>query len=53
MPGVSRQDELKFWRSLTKLFGGLIEDVRKGTGMLNGVSTETRSSCSRMRWIST
>ncbi len=42
MPAVSRHEERKFWKDLCKLFNQLIEDVKSGSGLLNGVSQEVR-----------
>lgn len=42
MPAVSRHEERRFWKDLCKLFNQLIEDVKNGSGLLNGVSQEVR-----------
>lgn len=42
MPPVSRHEERRFWKDLCKLFNQLIEDVKNGGGILNGMSPEWR-----------
>jgi len=42
MPAVRRSEERKFWKDLCGFFHGLIEDTKKGGGVLHGVSSETR-----------
>ena len=40
---VTRAEEMKLYRALRKLFLQMIEDVRKGSGLLNGVSERVRT----------
>ena len=42
MPAVSKHEERRFWKDLCKLFNQLIEDVKSGGGILNGMSPEYR-----------
>ena len=40
---VTRAEEMKLYRALRRLFLQMIEDVRKGSGLLNGVSERVRT----------
>jgi len=42
MPSVKRSTERKFWKGLCKVFQGLIDQVKQGSGLLNGINQDTR-----------
>lgn len=42
MPPVSRAVERKYWEGLYKCFKRLIDDIKNGSGLLNGVTQDVR-----------
>ncbi len=42
MPKVRRSDERKFWKGLCKAFQRFIDEAKQGSGLLNGLSQQTR-----------
>ena len=42
MPKVPRSEERRFFKGLQKVFQRLIDEVKQGTGIINGVNQKTR-----------